>query len=179
MFVVTALLVLTACSTSSTTSTSGAVDSTTGTVACGTRDAPPCVPIPSTRVLDDGCGDITSELVAKALGEPATLIAHDADGCQFGTASFTLGFETIVDDPWRTGITTADAVTPSQTFLTNDRSGSWWMRGQVSARGLTYLFTLVDRGRGSDTYPPVDGPPRRPVLRAAGDALVAAIEGSR
>lgn len=162
----------------------GSGDSTStaddGPVACGAANAPPCVPIPSTRALDSPCGDITAEMVSSALGRPATLVSSgwSPSGCLFSAGPFQFGFETAAYDPYVTGVTLAGASPPSNSFLTNDRSGSWYVMGQLTAHDVTYTYRLTNNGRGSDTYPPIDGPEQRPITRAAADALVTAISGS-
>ena len=64
--------------------------------------------------------------------------------------------------------------TPSQYRITNDRSGHWYAEGVVSVGASAYQWSIVSFGRGSDTYPPTDGPEQQPIVREAAAAFVVA-----
>ena len=168
-----ACVTIAACSSGS--DPTSARGSTDGTVKCGAKDAPPCVPIPTTRVLPSPCGDITAEFLTEALGRSFTATGSDATGCAFTAGDLTLRVGATVFDPYVSGITVQGQVPPGQYRVTNDRSGRWFAEGSLTANSLSYLWGIVSYGRGSDTYPPTDGPEQRPLVRDAAAAFVEAM----
>ena len=165
---------LSACAANSNAAGSTPSEMSNGTVACGSKNAPPCVPIPTTRVLTSPCGDITEEFLSEALGRSVNLEGSDATGCAFTAGNLRLGIGVTVYDPYVSGITAPSPNPPSQYRVTNNRSGQWFAAGEMTVNGVVYRWELVNYGRGSDTYPNTEGPEQRPVLEAAAASLVEA-----
>ena len=171
LVVVVVCAALSACGSNSNSADSTPSEMSNGTVACGTKNAPPCVPIPTTRVLKSPCGDITTEFLSEALEQAVSLVDSSETGCEFAAGDLRLGLGVTVYDPYERGIT----VPGSQYRVTNNRSGQWFAEGEMTVNGLIYLWTIVNYGRGSDTYPDTEGPEQRPIVSAAADAFVEAV----
>ena len=174
LVVVLAFAVLSACGSSSGPADPSPSEMTNGTVACGTKNAPPCVPIPTTRVLTSPCGDFTDQILTEALGRSVDAVTSDQGICAFTAGDLTLRFSVTVVDPYLTGITDEGDSAPSQYRVTNDRSGFWFAEGVSTASGLSYRWGIVSYGRGADTYPNTEGPEQRPIVTAAAAAFVEA-----
>lgn len=168
------LAALSACGTDHGSAGTTPSEMSNGTVACGTKDAPPCVPIPTTRVLASPCGDITTEFLSEALGRSVNLEGSDSTGCAFTAGNLRLGIDFTVYDPYVGGITVPSPNPPSQYRVENNRSGNWFAWGVMTVNAVIYRWELVNYGRGADTYPNTEGPEQRPILEAAAAALVEA-----
>ena len=171
---VLALAALSACGSDPRSVGTTSSEMSNGTVACGTKNAPPCVPIPTTRVLVSPCGDITTEFLSEALGRSVNLEGSDSTGCAFTAGDLRLGIGVTVHDPYVSGITVENSNPPSQYRVTNNRSGQWFAAGEMTVNGVIYRWELVNYGRGADTYPNTEGPEQRPILEAAAAGLVEA-----
>ena len=173
--VVLACAALSACGSNSNSTDSTPSEMSNGTVACGTKNAPPCVPIPPTRVLAYPCGDITTEFLSEALGRTVSLQSSDSTGCAFAAGNLGLGIGVTVYDPYVRGITVPGSSSSGGYQITNNRSGQWFAVGEMTVNGVIYRWELVNYGRGSDTYPNTEGPEQRPIVVAAAAALVEAM----
>jgi hypothetical protein len=174
--VVVVCAALSACGSNSNSADSTTSEMSNGTVACGTKNAPPCVPISTTQSPPPSCGGITTALLSDALGRTVTEEASDETGCRFAAGDLKL---TLNIDPYNlsgmNGFGLAADKSTGQYRITNDRSGYWYAVGYTAG----FQWVLVSYGRGSDTYPNTEGPEQRPIVSAAADAFVEAVAKSR
>ena len=175
LVVVIAFAMLSACGSSNDTAGPTPSEMSTGTVACGSKNAPPCIPIPTTQAPPPSCGGITTEFLTDALGRTTTEEARDETGCRFAAGDLRLTLTVDVFNPsGMSGSGPAGDRTTSQYRITNDRSGYWYAVGQITPNTVTYRWVLVSYGRGADTYPNTEGPEQRPIVEAAAAAFVEA-----
>jgi len=123
------------------------------------------------------CGAVDAKVVTQALDADAKFLGVDPSGCGFTAGLWTLGVRVDPYDPKATGeLKTSPSLNgtsvPNQTFLTNDRSGRWYVRSTFIVNDQLYTFQLVNTASGSDTYPPIDGEPQRPVTESAALRLI-------
>jgi hypothetical protein len=126
------------------------------------------------------CGEVDVDVVTRALGTDAKFLGVDPSGCGFTAGQWILGVRVDPYDPDATGaLKTSPSLSgtsvPNQTFLTNDRSGRWQVRSTLIVKEKLYTFQLVNTASGSDTYPPTEGEPLRPVTEVTALRLIEAI----
>jgi hypothetical protein len=153
---------------------------------CGTEAAESTGPgstteqAPTTSTTVPLCGAATADLVASALGEPATFLGTDESGCGFTAGQWSLGVRAEHHDPAPqeravNGPTLDGVSVPHSAWLNNDRSGQWKVNATLVVDDVLYALFLQNHASGSDTYPPSDGPEQRPVTAAAAAALINAL----
>lgn len=136
----------------------------------------------TTTTLPGGpCGVVDADLVTQVLGQPATLVSTELNQCGFDAGTWRLQVSAGTYEPedgFATSPTGPGVSVPLSVLVLNDRGGGWTARGGFSIDGVSYSIFLINGARGSDTYPPADGPAQKPITAEAGTALLNAIAAS-
>lgn len=135
-------------------------------------------------LTDTSCAELAGPVVSGALGvEMTEAVATDAgDGCSFSGGTWTVSFTSTAFDPAMTETTPVLSTIPGIAVphtgrVDLERGGVW--NGDVSFVSGDRMVQLRVRNatRGSDTYPPTDGPPQRPVTEQSTVDLANALSG--